>query len=142
MAHRTRRGCGATVVKLRHAAALAAVGWYLMTPPPQPDPATGLPNGGADVHASFRWWDNEGSFDSAKECRAELERNIKFMMQLEAKISRERHQTEQQQLEDEDKHDHAAKLPKGWSHGMRHFGLIAATHAECIASDDPRLKGN
>jgi hypothetical protein len=125
---------------LRHAATLALVGWYLMTPPPHPDPVTGLPNGVPNLSAPFEYWQNEGSFDSAKDCNSMLESNIQLSRQIEANV-RSEHKSEQQELAEEDKSDHDAKLPKGWMRGMRHYGLTAAMSAQCIATDDPRLKG-
>jgi len=68
-----------------------------------------------------------------------LERNIEFHRYVEAKV-RQEGRSEKQEQEYEDKSDGAAKLPKGWSRGMRHFGLTAAINAQCIATDDPRLK--
>jgi hypothetical protein len=123
----------------RHAAALALVGWYLMAPPPQADPTTGLPNGAADVRAPFKYWDNEGSFDSAKECSSNLESNIRLLMQVEANM-RSRHLSERQESAEDEKVDQAAKLPRGWSYGLRYYGLAKAIGAQCIATDDPRLK--
>ena len=49
---------------LRHAAALALVGWYLMVPPPR-DHKTGLP----DFQAALTDWSVEQSFNTADECR-------------------------------------------------------------------------
>jgi hypothetical protein len=49
-------------MKLRHAAALALTGWYL------------LANGGSDV--PLRRWAHLGSYDSAKECTEDQNRMI------------------------------------------------------------------
>jgi hypothetical protein len=49
-------------MNLRHAVALAIVGWYLMVPLPGNDP---IPNAG--VH-SFLKWIHLQSFDTAAEC--------------------------------------------------------------------------
>ncbi len=49
-------------MKIRHTAALALVGWYLMVPPP------GSPPGETE---GLRRWQILSSFDSAKECEAE-----------------------------------------------------------------------
>ncbi len=46
--------------KLRHAAALALVGWYLMVPPIQNGKAVDVP---------ISEWSHLDSFDSARECR-------------------------------------------------------------------------
>jgi hypothetical protein len=48
-------------VKLRHAAALASVGWYLMVPPRENDNSAKL-----RIVPLAEWID---SFDTAKECR-------------------------------------------------------------------------
>ncbi len=128
-------------MKIRHAAALALVGWYLMVPPPQTDPVNGLPNGAPNLLARFRYWRNEGSFDTAKECNSMLESNIQLMRQIEANV-RSEHKSEQQEVAEEDKRDHDAKLPKGWSYKMRHYGMTADMSAQYVATDDPRLKEN
>jgi hypothetical protein len=126
-------------MNLRHAAALALVGWYLMMPPPDFDHATHLPNGRPNTDAPFSYWRNDGSFDSAKECKAELQNNIEFSKQIESKIRRE-HRSEQQESALEDKMDQQSNSPKGFSRGLRGYGLIGAMSAQCVASDDPRLK--
>jgi hypothetical protein len=55
-------------MNLRHAAALALVGWYLMVPP-----STG---GKLDTKAPLPQWINEGAFDRADDCesRVQMER--------------------------------------------------------------------
>ncbi len=126
-------------MKPRHAAALALVGWYLMTPPPEINLATHLPTGRPDLSAPFRFWQDDGSFDSAKECNAELESNLNGIMQLEIKIHKE-HRSEQQESALDEQMDQQLHSPKGFSHGLHHYGLTAAENARCIASDDPRLK--
>jgi hypothetical protein len=54
-------------MNLRHAAALALVGWYLMVPLPGNDP---IPNAGV---RSFLKWIHLQSFDSAAECEDGLD---------------------------------------------------------------------
>jgi hypothetical protein len=49
-------------MKLRHSAAVALMGWYLMVPPPGSPP-----NGGERI----RHWQILASFDSARECEAQ-----------------------------------------------------------------------
>ena len=49
-------------MKLRHAAALALVGWYLMLPP--------LDHGVPIVKAPYSEWDNWQGFDTADACQA------------------------------------------------------------------------
>jgi hypothetical protein len=50
-------------MKLRHAAALALVGWYLMVPPFTDGPQI------IDPDASFSKWQVMDSFDTANACR-------------------------------------------------------------------------
>ena len=47
-------------MNLRHAAALALVGWYLMVPPFQ--------RGGVNLDAPLRSWRLFGSYDTANDC--------------------------------------------------------------------------
>ncbi len=49
-------------MKLRHTAALALVGWYLITPP-------SLPNGRLDESAPMGRWDRQESYASSDECK-------------------------------------------------------------------------
>jgi hypothetical protein len=59
-------------MKPRHAAALALVGWYLMTPPPELDQASGKFNfGSVDLMMPLSGWTIEDSFDSVQECKKE-----------------------------------------------------------------------
>jgi hypothetical protein len=48
-------------MKLRHAAALALVGWYLMLPPANP-------NGEPDESTPMTRWTRVGDFKSSREC--------------------------------------------------------------------------
>jgi beta-glucosidase-like glycosyl hydrolase len=129
------------LMKSRHAVALALVGWYLLTPIPQIDPATHLPTGDADLSVPFRYWTNWGIFDSAKKCEAEIQRQIHLNLQNDAKLwSRQSDQEKEAIWEGMDK---AEKLPKGWNHalhGSNGFGATSALNARCVATDDPRLK--
>lgn len=60
-------------MKLRHAAALALVGWYLMVPPliANPNPTTG---GQLEVSAPLSKWEIVRSFDTAAECNEARQR--------------------------------------------------------------------
>jgi hypothetical protein len=106
-------------VKPRHAAALALVGWYLMMPSmPTPDPNVG-----------FKYWSNEGSFDTAAECRAAYnDRVYKFdhMSDRDWRAWDEGFFAE-----------HRTHLDRAWT--LRHFEELALA-SQCIATDDPRLK--
>ena len=124
----------------RAAALVLVVGWYLLSPPPQIDPQTGLPTGDTNLLAPFKYWSNFGSFDSAKECTAQKWSNFTLLLKVSEKPD-SLHLTEQ---EEEHIDRDILKKPKGWSHAMRlrHFALNAAGDSQCIATDDPRLKGN
>jgi hypothetical protein len=58
-------------MNVRHAAALALVGWYLMTPP--------LASDRLDVErdAPLSTWKQGGAFDTAKDCEANLSDGLK-----------------------------------------------------------------
>jgi hypothetical protein len=94
---------------LRHSAALALVGWYLLAPPVTPGP-----NGSFMVNkgAPFSQWDHIDSYDAATDCSDD-----------KAKIS--------------------AQLNKlaNPSNPKSIEAYIRSYSAECIATDDPRLKG-
>jgi hypothetical protein len=100
----------------RHAAALALVGWYLMVPP------------AGDNTATLKYWLQEGSFDTAKECEAG-------------------------QLAYRNHYDHMSERDwntwdEWYSQKYKHhldkaiLGLFqdSADHSLCVSSDDPRLK--
>jgi hypothetical protein len=93
-------------MKLRHTAALALVGWYLMVPPGPIHPDPILP--------AISKWEMRGSFDTAIEC--EDKRGMETIRTANAiKDGRDLNAPETQ---------------------------MAAQYmlAQCIASDDPRLK--
>jgi hypothetical protein len=90
-------------MKVRHATALALVGWYLMIPPGQPGKKQLTP----DVNAPLSEWSIQSSFDTAAECT----------------------EAQQQLHKDISKSEDSATSTE----------LLMAT---CIATDDPRLKGN
>jgi hypothetical protein len=51
-------------MKLRHAAALALVGWWVMFPP--------LVGGRCQVNAPLSQWDKSGPFDTADQCKSAM----------------------------------------------------------------------
>jgi hypothetical protein len=66
-------------MNLRHAAALALVGWYLMSP---------LVDHKAEkllYEAPLTYWEHEGSFDTAAECERKLRDNVRVMSNLTMK---------------------------------------------------------
>jgi hypothetical protein len=88
---------------LCNAAALAAVGWYVMIPPwKDSDPRTGL----VVTNAPLSEWQMISSYDTADACAQGIEEVIELA-----------------------KHNSVS------AHNL-------ASLAECIAADDPRLKGS
>ena len=109
---------GKTRINLRHAAALALVGWYLMLPPfirVAPDPrAPGADRVAPDSHAPLSKWFWSGSFDSVDDCERSQEKQI----------------TETQR-----RNSLKTSFPTRIDRDE-----MAFREARCIAADDPRLK--
>jgi|SRR5713101_6058180 len=117
-------------MNLRHAAALALVGWYLLRPP-------GPNNGAPDFKAPLSRWTYSGSFDSAKGCERERDSRIDLgehtihdmkdtvdkLDQRQAVVSKERLQAFREDF------------------GEARTFWIQYTASQCVATDDPRLKG-
>ena len=107
-----RRSANSMSMNPRHAAALALVGWYLMTPNPISDPKlSGYPNLAAHLYE----WQIYESFDTAKACQAEKEK-------LTDKWMPEVNQSKTKQQKEK--------------------AFLWMTSPVCIATDDPRLKEN
>jgi hypothetical protein len=108
-------------VKRHSAAALALVGWYLMTPPLTPkgvfDSSATLVDGSAPISQ----WSVSRSFDSAERCEQAREAAENVLKQAVKKNP--------DLLGDRD--------PK---RRLETMGILAAAIAKCIATDDPRLK--
>jgi len=102
-------------IKLRHTAAIALLGWYLMTPP--------LNNVSyPDSDAPLKSWHLEKSFDSARECEAGRYDPYVAAAQTEKRLLAEH-----------------PEIKQGVDNYLRtRQNELAA--AKCIASDDPRLK--
>lgn len=96
---------------VRHAAALALVGWYLMTPPlsyPTPGGPASL-----DYKAPLGTWTISRAFDSAKECED-------YKLMAEGRTKKDQN-------------------PIGETNAKERFAN-ALVFSQCIATDDPRLK--
>ena len=103
-------------MNLRHAAALALVGWYLMAPPTLSIGDTSDIKSGrwrTKVSAPVREWQILESFDSASDCE---NMKGKLVMRGDKAMDREK----------------ASSYKEAFA--------IASTQAVCIATDDPRLK--
>ena len=95
----------------RHAAALALVGWYLMLPPPV-SRDVGNEHGPFDLGAPLNTWMLYASTGSARDCNNLIQENIENIRK------------------------HNGPAPKGYVR----LPVEIFEVAECIASDDPRLK--
>ena len=100
-------------MNLRHAATLALVSWYLMVPP-------AISNTEVNHGAALPNWEIISSFDSAEACHA----MILYLQRTPPKAVPE---------------EEATKPPLG-----KHYNPTIAQlrDAQCVASDDPRLKRN
>jgi hypothetical protein len=99
-------------VKLYHTAALALVGWYLMVPP------------SSDSAVSLSKWKIVASFDSSEKCEGQRTALA---------------QTLQDPLEQAETAKEVAKEGKVWN---RDLALSRSQCAQCISTDDLRLKPN
>jgi hypothetical protein len=103
-------------MKACHAAALALVGWYLMVPP------------GREFNAPFKYWLQQGSFDSAKECAA----------------GKDAYSYHYHHMSTKEWNDWAAwyyeKYKQPLDRAILKIFQEGADHSLCIATDDPRLK--
>jgi hypothetical protein len=104
-------------MRLCHATALALLGWYLMIPPIVPSPGQSLSNREVmkrmswfpDSNARLGRWSISGSYDDATACEK--------LKQLLISAGKE------------------CVSPYTWTRAF----CAAATEAQCIASDDPRV---
>jgi hypothetical protein len=106
-------------MKPRHAAALALVGWYLIVPPNSKVPHS------VDSTAPISRWRIITDFESADSCNQALT-ELKNKNGDPAKLDRTGRLRRFQRVQPAD--------PE--------LGRARVDHAACIASDDPRLKGN
>jgi hypothetical protein len=135
-------------MKPRHAAALALVGWYLMVAPQSKSWWTGAES--YDDSAPLSRWTIESSFDSAARCETVIQARehkageaIQNWAKAEssspdgaptASINEESRGNAANEIRQSDPDDE-----QGWAHAMDEG--IRMDHARCIATDDPRLKG-
>jgi hypothetical protein len=99
-------------MKLRHAAALALAGWYLIMPPTGRTLRVGLA-------APLSQWRTVGTFNSADDCESGKRKGLPL---LEKRIK-----------------EKAGKA--GVAAHDSDVQVLAGLSLRCIASDDPRLKG-
>lgn len=100
-------------MNIRHTAALALVGWYLLIPP--------VGGGKPDATAPLQRWRQFNAFDSAHACQQYRE-SPDLILELEL---------DQQGFE--------PGLPTQTALELRN---AEASNSRCVSTDDPRLKGN
>ncbi len=105
-------------MKLRHAAALALVGWYLLIPPVF-SPMGEHHRSFNDLNAPLNQWDIWAKFDSEIGCKKEKE-HLRTEAPIRIKFAREN--------PDQDLNGNIVAVSEAWQ------------LAECVASDDPRHK--
>jgi hypothetical protein len=117
-------------MNLRHAAALALVGWYLMVP--QPDAPGKAPN----FKAPLSRWNQMGAFDTAAACDKERESRCQAAAKALDEVEREI-----AALPDTGKRPLSEAAPKVYDDDVTVSTFALGIQASrCIASDDPRLK--
>jgi hypothetical protein len=99
-------------MNLRHAAALALIGWYLMIPPINP---ADIGSSTVKIDSPLAQWKTYKSFDSAAECEAAKPEMINAI---------------------------ASGLSEFQKKDKTNPEYVGAWNAKCVASDDPRLKSN
>jgi hypothetical protein len=131
-------------MNLRHTAALALVGWYLMTPPTL-DPRTQTSGLFVDPSAPLPKWDVTATYESKAECeQGHRERfsRVKAREQSDAaeadSVAREGAELKQQKPYDSEKAN--ALLIRAMAGMLKVQANQREILSKCIASDDPRLK--
>jgi hypothetical protein len=105
-------------MKLRHAAALALVGWYLMVPPLRREVCCGLITSG-DPSIQIAKWKTLRVFITRAECE----------------------QSTYQEVRKRTAAAHQLANAYGLSDRLEREWKEAGSQAKCVASNDPRLKG-
>ena len=118
-----------SVMKCYHDFALVLVSWYLILPPV-------LPNGSPNTKLPLSQWEQSGAFDRATDCN---QARMELLQRAGRQLARVR-----QQLEPEAQTD--PNRPLSEMPGLGEAAARAATFAlrvnsaQCISTDDPRLK--
>jgi hypothetical protein len=117
-------------MKPHHAAALALLGWYLMVPPR----VFVYKHWSIDHDAPLPKWDIYSSFDSAQECELQLVGQTKAAAKLAVEAGKGVSAAEKVR----------AFADPDLSSAFATTELVAGQYiaGRCIATDDPRLKGN
>ncbi len=117
------------IMKRRHAAALALVGWYLMVPPAIMNSEGRYTE--IDATAALSHWKILGSFDSASQCEALRTELPKPDFQLRALEGLLRSSKQHNSFEATAGRDSLQYLTDAY-----------ATGGSCVSTGDPPLKGN
>jgi len=117
----------------RHAAALALVGWYLMIPPL---PTTSGWFSNSSAPAPISQWKLWASFDSAMLCEAYRGADDSTWLDTVRRLG-----AEELGVEAERRNPPKSKTSKAANEAVDEF-RDRMDRARCIATDDPRLKGN
>jgi hypothetical protein len=120
--------------KLRHAAALALVGWYLMIPPLPTTSGWFSNNSGPAPISQWKLW---ASFDSAMLCEAYRGADDSTWLDRVRRLAAE-------ELADEAEERRNPSKFKASKVANEEFDKFkdSMDRARCIETDDPRLKGN
>jgi hypothetical protein len=132
-------------MKTHHTAALALVGWYLMTPPLGP-------NGSIDPNAPLSRWEEFEGYDSAAACEVEhnhlldlanlIQRNLQ---KSEESLTQKLNGISREQLESanpEKLREFNRQLDETRISARKIQNYVDGDRASrCVATDDPRLKG-
>jgi len=114
-----------------HAAALALVGWYLMIPIPSNSKAEPFFNLQPDLDLPLSRWTISKGFDNADDCQDTL-----WSWQLASVSPNGDLQVPLPELQAKPK----ARLPKKQDNQLQRGWDSIFRHAQCIVTDDPRLK--
>jgi hypothetical protein len=133
-------------MKLRHTAALALVGWYLLAPP-SIDPRTQTSGLFVDVSEALPKWDKLATYESKAECEQDHRTRFARVKAREQSdnaeadsVVREGNELNRQKPFDTTKAN--ALLVRSMAAMLRVQANQRVILSECIATDDPRLKGD
>jgi len=113
---------------LRHTAALALAGWYLILPNP-------LLDGSPDTNAPLSAWSQSGIFDRAADCE---QANLKLIQRARQQLSRFEKQIDSSPKNSGPTTEAAAALSTKYNDIKA--GAMRALFSQCVSSDDPRLR--
>ncbi len=115
-------------MNLRHAAALALVGWYLLRPP-------GPNNGAPDLSAPLSQWTNSGSFYNVEECERMRDSRTDLGERRVHEIKEKIDAAQQQAIPSK---DNLRTLRENFENARTFW--MQYSYSQCVASDDPRFK--